>query len=338
MSIREPIAPERSRWRPLKSPRRAGARVFIRDLVHPLREAKRVRMTPRSFAEWMIALDRILIGFGHLAPAQVTADAVAEFRRSLGQSRSAATVTKYETPLRELLDLAVRRGVIQTNPYKLLAAAERPKRAVRREPRRWRPAELVAVLEAAKLRDLRPEGRQKYLPLVATLVYLGCRIGEALALRWSDVDLLQRTISIRHTLRRDGTLGEPKTRAGIRDVPIPYGLLRILADAKDERAGDDDWVFAARHGRSPVGYWNAVNRGVKPALHAAGIDDARVHDLRHAAASLLIAQGLTPVEVAGLLGHRDATTTLSVYATWFGDERAIYDKARAAFDVLSTAE
>ncbi len=69
-----------------------------------------------------------------------------------------------------------------------------------------------------------------------------------------------------------------------------------------------------------------------------GINDARMHDLRHAAASLLISEGLTPVEVAGLLGHHDATTTLSVYAAWFGDTKAIHAKARAAFDVLSTTE
>ncbi len=89
----------------------------------------------RSFAEWTTALDRILVSFGHLAPAQITADAVAEFRRDLGQGRSPATVIKYETPLRELLDLAVRRGAIQTNPYKLLTTAERLEGPLPREPR-----------------------------------------------------------------------------------------------------------------------------------------------------------------------------------------------------------
>lgn len=56
------------------------------------------------------------------------------------------------------------------------------------------------MLEAARLRDGRPDCRQRYLPLVATLIYVGCRIGEALALRWEDVDLLAGTISIREVV------------------------------------------------------------------------------------------------------------------------------------------
>ncbi len=306
----------------------------LSDLAEPLKESKRASMRPRPFADWCKALDRVLDRFGHRRPATIGADEVAEFRRELAQGRSQATVVKYEGPLRELLNLAVRRGAITVNPFSLLMTSERAQGAAARAPRRWTKEELQAILRGATVLDSRPEARQKYAPLVTFLVYTGCRIGEALALRWCDVDLLSETVTIEHSLGRDGTLGETKTESGTRVVPIASALLEVLAVMKPDTATDEDYVFASKEG-TPLNYWNARDRGVKLAMEKAGITDARVHDLRHAYVSLLCSSGLSPIEVAGLAGHKDATTTLSTYASWFGSADAVHEKAKAALSILT---
>lgn len=306
-------------------------------LAEALREAKRVSMRPRAFADWEKALQRVLDRFGHRRPATIGADEVAEFRRELSEGRSQATVVKYEGPFRELLTLAVRRGAISVNPYALLLSTERGQGTKARAPRRWTATELQDVLTVSVLLDQEPTARQAYAPLVHFLIYTGTRIGEALALRWGQVDLLSETVTINCSLNRDGTLGETKTDAGVRVVPIADALLRVLVALKPDEATDEHYVFASHEG-TPLNYWNARDRGVKPALRAAGIHDARVHDLRHAVVSLLCAAGLSPVEVAGLVGHADATVTLKTYASWFGSAEAVHSKARAAFDVLSTTQ
>jgi integrase len=151
-----------------------------------------------------------------------------------------------------------------------------------------------------------------------------------LALRWADVDLLVGELQVRATWGRNRTLTEPKTRAGRRTVPLSPGLVDLLVSLKPEDAEDEQFVFSTS-GAKPIEYWNFRDRGWVPALKAAGLADKGlvIHDLRSAAASLLIAKGLSPVDVATVLGHTDANITLRVYARLF-DKREVDARVRAA--------
>ena len=192
------------------------------------------------------------------------------------------------------------------------------------------------MLDAARVLDGRKCARQKYAALIYTLTFTGCRIGEALALRWQDIDLLGGTISINHSVSRSGTLTAPKTRAGVRTVPIPDLLLTVLVEHKPLDAEDGSFVFPARHGGGPLSYWNVRERGWAETLKIAGLSDKgiTVHDLRHCAASALISAGLSPVQVAGQLGHANARVTMSVYARAF-DRSSADEKVRAAFATVA---
>jgi integrase len=272
---------------------------------------------------------------GHLRPARVTGDQVVALIRKLERrALAASTIRSYLKPLAAIFQLAIRRGIVQVSPLATLTADERPQPTEAREHFEWSPESIGRLLEAAREADARPEARASYHPLIAFLVYTGARVGEALALRWGNVDLLSGMVRIRGTWSRSGDVTTPKTRAGRRDVPMPTALVDVLALAKPEDATDEDFVFAARHRRGPIGYWNFRNRGFAEVLKRAGFGGRiTVHDLRHACASLLIAQGLPATEVAEHLGHRDATTTLRIYARLF-DKTAAHARARAAFDVL----
>ena len=197
----------------------------------------------------------------------------------------------------------------------------------------WSPEEISALITAAQNLSERPEARYNYAPILQVLALTGLRVSEALALRWGAVDLLAGELHVRASLGRDGTINEPKTEAGTRTVPLSPGLVDLLVSLKPDNASEHEFVFASKSG-GPLSYWNVRSRGLVKALEAAGLAGRgiTVHDLRSAAASILVAQGLSPVEVASVLGHRDANITLRVYAKLFAprDVAARVRKAQSA--------
>ena len=135
---------------------------------------------------------------GHLTPAQCGPDRVARLIRELeSRSLSRDTIIKYLQPLNAILGLAVRRGIIPSNPI----TSCRPT-SVRRPPRsgrfEWSPESISDLIDAAERLERRPEARYNYAPLIQVLALTGLRIGEALALRWGDIDLLGGALHVGH--------------------------------------------------------------------------------------------------------------------------------------------
>lgn len=149
---------------------------------------------------------------------------------------------------------------------------------------------------------------------------LGLRQGEALGLRWEYVDLEAGTIAVRQALGRvDGqlVLGPVKSRAGRRTLKMPASLLAEMKAHRKAQAAEklatgsfyDDrgFVFAKEDGSptSPTTDWNQW----KALLAAAGLPDRRLHDARHTAATLMLAQDVSPRTVMEILGHSRITVT-----------------------------
>jgi integrase len=178
----------------------------------------------------------------------------------------------------------------------------------------------------------RSESRYNYAPLIKLLTLTGLRVGEALALRWTNVDLLGGVIDVRLNLNRDGSLGAPKTAAGERDVWLSPGLVDMLVRLKPEDATDEDFVFASRNNRSrPISYHNFRRRGFEPALSNAGLagKSITIHTLRSAAISLYAASGLTLEETAKVMGQKNPHVTWRHYYRLF-DKSAVAARVRAA--------
>lgn len=162
-------------------------------------------------------------------------------------------------------------------------------------------------------------------PLVTVALATGLRQGEALALRWPDVDLDAPQLTVRATLHRHRgrvVLAEPKTRAGRRTVPLPgfaAAALRRQRDwfqAQDRRFAGDRWqeggyVFTTAIGTPMHGA--DVTRRLRRLLADAGVPRMRFHDLRHGAATLMLAQGAPAREIMETLGHSTIKITMDIY-------------------------
>ncbi len=233
---------------------------------------------------------------------------------------SRRTVSYMHAVLRNALGQAVRDELLARNP----AALVRP------------PAQTatgivpLSVDEARQLLTVTDADRLSALWLV--LLTLGLRRGEALALHWNDIDLDERTITIRRSLQRlvrydaDGNTSTelietaPKTSASAAVLPLPGQLTAALREHRQhqlrERLAAESWsrpdlVFTTEIGTSLEP--RNVSRRFQQLCSTAEIRQVRLHDLRHSAASFLLLQGIDLKTVQTMLRHTRMATTADLY-------------------------
>ncbi len=243
---------------------------------------------------------------------------------------SPATVLDTRRVLHKALSQAVKWGMIPRNPVELVD----PPSVQRPEVQPLDPDQARTLLGALVGNRLEA--------LYTVALALGLRRGEALGLKWSDVDQTEGTLTVRRALYRvNGKLQlmDVKTRKSRRTIALPLVATRALVlhkkrqDAEREAAAnfwrETGLVFTTAVG-TPLEPRN-VNRHFASLLKAAGLPHQRFHDLRHACASLLLAQGLDLKVVQEVLGHSSITITGDLYAhVLIGLKR----KAAAGMDAL----
>jgi integrase len=201
--------------------------------------------------------------------------------------------------LRRVLDRAVRDKAIAQNPCTQRSGS------LPRRPNVERP--VLSPADVERLASAMTHERDRVL--VRLLAYGGLRVGEALALRWSDVDLERKMLTIRQSVE-DSTgpliVGPTKTYA-IRTITLPSALVVQLSALKV----GPPLVFPNRVG-GYVRYGNWRRDCWNPAVARSGVK-ARPHDLRATCASLLIDAGASVKDVQQHLGHQDELTTLRIY-------------------------
>jgi integrase len=154
----------------------------------------------------------------------------------------------------------------------------------------------------------------------------GLRHGEALGLKWKDVDLTQGTLSVTHTLQRvrgEGRkLVDPKSESSRRTIHLPAFVVKSLKEHRLRQQQEARWnakkwtdsghVFTSRVG-TPLEFSN-VHRAFKALLERAGVKEQRIHDLRHCCATLLLVQGVSMKVVQETLGHSNFKLTADTYS------------------------
>lgn len=231
----------------------------------------------------------------------------------LATGSSPRSVNHVRAVLRSALTCALRWGLVNRN----VAALVEPARVSSDPPRPISPdaaREFLAAVRGDRLEAL-------FVVALAT----GLRQGEALGLRWADIDLPTRTLAVRAALQRvegELVLVEPKSRASRRSISIPNIAVSALRAHRTRQVqerlsaashwSDSGLVFTTATGGPLDGA--SVTHHLHLALRRAGLPQMRFHDLRHGCASLLLAQGVHPRVVMEVLGHSQISLTLNTYS------------------------
>jgi integrase len=295
-------------------------------------DMKKVELRPKTiqlyFQELSLAIPELRgqgPGLGLLRLQEVKPVDIQNLLSLLAQEGYAErTLKKVFILLRTLFEEAVRLELLARNP---LASLRPPKvspkeEAPRKAGRTLEPSEVRALLKAAQGHPL-----ELFFRL---LLSTGLRKGEALGLKWKDVDLERGELSVSRSwvkLGGGGVLSGPKTPRSRRIVPIPKDLIPPLKaryqariQAVGEEAAREEWVFPGEDGEEPI-HPDYPNHALRRLCEKAGIPPVRVHDLRHTYGSLLLARGVPLEVVSERLGHASYEITLRVYRHVLEEER-----------------
>jgi len=292
-----------------------AARLFIQ-------RASRDKLERSTIRQYKTHLDlHLLPDLGSMKLSRMTTPMLEGFIDELEQAgRSRAMICKLLTTLRSVLSEAQRRGLIAQNVA--LAVKRRPNN--RRNGHTALPTkeELNAIITHV-------EGRWR--PLLLTLLFTGIRSSEARGLSWDDIDLERGVLQVRRRADRWNELGAPKSKAGCRTIPLAPMLRKELESWRlSFPRGDLNLVFPNGAGNIET-LANIHRRGFAPLLKRLGIVDQkgkhrfRIHDLRHAAASLLIEEGWSPKKIQTVLGHSSIQMTYDTYEHLWDDHAADQD-------------
>jgi integrase len=236
---------------------------------------------------------------------------------------AAGSVAYVHRVLHRMLGHGVTWGVVATNAAASVSPPKKPE------------AEIGVLSEEQIGAVLRHLNGQSLRPIVSFLLGTGARRGEALALRWKDLDLEAGVARIERSVEQTKAglrIKSPKTKHGRRNVSVsPWLVAELRAHRVRQqerrlalglgRATGDDLVFARWDGsmRAPHG----VSQKFTQAIKALGID-CSLHSLRHTHVSQLIAAGLDVLTISRRIGHASPAITLNVYGHMFSntDNRA----------------
>lgn len=258
----------------------------------------------------------VIPALGHVKLQRLTPDHLDRFYADLMQSGLAPkTVRNVHTILHKALKDAVRKNLVVRN---VADSADPPRlqRAGEGEMKTWSAEHLRSFLEGTT------EHRLGAAFLLGATT--GMRRGEVLGLRWADVDLDARRLTINQTILNVGykiTLGSPKTARSRRTIALDPETLRVLVEhRRQQRAervamgrayNDQDLVFAREDG-SPT-HPDLFSQTFQRTVKRLGLPVIRLHDLRHTHATMGLAAGVPVKIISTRLGHATTAFTQDVY-------------------------
>lgn len=233
-------------------------------------------------------------------------------------SKNYVLYNHYLSVINRIFKYAVLMDILNSNPFDKVI---KPKsRQTQRKGNFLTKEELKEFLKLAQNATL-----SYFFPLVHLMAYTGLRQGEAIALKWSDIDFEDKKITVNKTavrIKEKQSLQTPKTKNSKRVISIDPNTLSILKNWKKDQIkiyfkngkhfeGDDNFIFTNQRGD-----WVHIHNFIpyfKRFVTDHGLKPITPHGLRHTHASLLFSAGVEPKNISDRLGHSTVQITLDLY-------------------------
>ena len=315
---------------------------FLTEYVRPYLKANTIRNYERD-------LERINAALGHIRLCDLKAAHITQFYASLmqeGSNRNSGgrlsgnSIAAVNRTLSALLTKAVKWGYLSVNP---LQRAERPKV-------RQREARYLDEPEARRMLELLQREPVKWRCPIIFDLFSGLRRGELLGLMWEDVDLSDRTLTIRRTLNyipgKGVYLDSPKSSNSRRPIHLSGTAIALLLEqrawqqARRAELGDawqeTGFVFTGDDGKAI--FPTNLSTWFRRFIRKTDLPYVSIHSLRHTFASLQISDGVPLVVVSRQLGHAKSSTTANIYAHVIAEAEARADQTFDRFADVVTGD
>lgn len=300
--------------------------IKLSEFIKRWLETKEGQTKKTTYESYVYTCDQHIIPtLGKLKVQKITTASLNDYIKSkLKGGLSPASITRQRAILHNILDLAVKEGIVPRNVAEHCMTIK----LEREETKTLSPEDITNLLNVAKDIYERDKGKGNKFYQIYHIVLIalatGARRGEILALRWSNIDLEKNTIAIKENLVevKGGILIEtPKTKTSRRVIAIDPKVLEQLDELREvnrilyEKKFDSDepgYVFYTRYG-NPITPSN-MSRAWRDLIAETGMEGIRFHDLRHTHATLLVASGTNIKTVSSRIGHNDTRITLDLYS------------------------
>lgn len=247
-----------------------------------------------------------------------------------GESGAYLHYDKIHALNKRILQYGVTMQAISSNPARDVVLPRNTQKAKRKKVKHFDNQDLKKFLDYLGGLDLAKYRNLYEVTLYKFLLATGCRIGEALALEWSDIDLDSGTISVTKTLNRYQETNTPKSKSGLRDIEIDKATVLLLKQYK-KRQQAHAWTL----GRSvdivfnpfttKYAYACLLRKKLQKHFKAAGVPDISFHGFRHTHATIMLYAGIEAKDLQYRLGHSNIAMTLNTYvhATREGAKKAV---------------
>jgi integrase len=293
-------------------------------LTHWLEDAHKQSIRLRTYERYEEILRLHLIpGIGHHPLQKLTPQHLQAFyKQKLEEGLSSTTVASFHNVLHKALETAVRWNLVARNVCSLVTPPRR----------RHYEIQPLSIEQVKRLQSVIHDHRMEALFLLA--LGTGMRRAELMGLKWQDLDFALGTLQVRRILTRVPTKAragqgpsyvetEPKTDRGRRCLFLPSFVLEALKRHRvhqleeKQKAGpawqDHDYVFCTSIGTHLNPTRDMLDQ-LKALLEKAELPDVRFHDLRHSAATALLALDTNPKIVQEVLGHSAISVTMDIYS------------------------
>jgi len=277
----------------------AAIGITFEELVERWREAEGPTMKESTLSHYVNALRGYVTPFfGTRKIASINREDIQRFLVEKAKSFSLSTLRSMKVSLGLTLGWAEACGWIPKSPcIRLKLPKETGGRRVAR-----------TVLTPKQIGGIVQKLEEPYATLVLFLATTGLRIGEAIAVKWSDFEGTLLTVSRRIY---NGDVDTVKSIRSVRKLSVESGLMERIQTLRS-RFASSEWVFCSEVG-TPVNPGNSLGRYLRPAAIELGIALGGWHDFRHTLSTTLRKAGVHPKVVSDILGHSKVNLAMDVY-------------------------
>lgn len=300
--------------------------ILFKDFIRAwLKEIKQPAVKPNSYDRLEYVTESTLITrIGNLSLKQIDDNLIQTMviNKMKEEGYAYATIKKTYSTLGQALKYAAARGKIDKNPMNDVFL---PNRSLfeNKKIRFLSDEERTKLVSTCYMKFQNGSRVYKFGAFYVFLLYTGLRLGEALALKWSDIDLEKRTVNVSRTIvyvrdrsKNDGSkilVDQTSTKNGMsRIVYLSDMAIEALEDLKKQMGYDPNGYIMQTKNKTIL-YPADVYKIFQRILKRANIEQCGIHALRHSFVSLMINNGIPITMVSQMVGHANIGITMKIY-------------------------